>query len=114
MKDIKALAQAAKNRLRGICEQKKASPKLRLIKGGEGVIKVIAPEQENEKLYQKYKQVLLSDCIHNPLGQMIDKKVYNKLDPENKEKYFFETLEKYKLLKEKYCNQTSEGLGLFA
>lgn len=114
MKDIKALALQAKNRLKGLCGETSNSSGLRLIKGGGEVTKTIAMEKENEKYYQKYKGIVASECLHNPLAHMMDKKVYNKLCSEKKEKYFFETLERYKALKERYGNECQGNLDLFA
>lgn len=114
MKDIKTLALQAKNRLKGLSGETSNSSKLRFIKGGGENIKIIAIEKENEKFYQKYKSVVASECLHNPLGCMMDKKIYNKLCSEMKEKYFFETLEKYKILKEKYGEECQKNLDLFA
>jgi hypothetical protein len=114
MKDIKALAQQAKNRLKGLCGLKTAEPKLRLIKGGDGTIKVIAKEKESEKLYQKYKDIIMSDSVHNPLACMMDKRMYNKMCDEMKEKYFFETLEKYKSLRERCSKESNHTFDMFA
>lgn len=114
MKDIKTLALQAKNRLKGLCGNTSSSSKLRLIKGGNENIKIISMEKENEKFYQKYKDIIASECLHNPLGCIMDKKLYNKLCSENKEKYFFETLEKYRLLKERYGAECQNNLDLFA
>ncbi|MGI5841801.1 MAG: hypothetical protein ACOX6H_00680 [Christensenellales bacterium] len=115
MRDLKTLAMQAKNRLKGYKEQPKTkNTKLKLIKGGDSSIKIICKEAEMEQFYNKFKDIINSDCIHNPIGCMIDKKVYNKLCDTKKELYFFETLEKYKLLKERCSKENNQNINLFA
>lgn len=105
MKDIKTLAAQAKNRLRGICSQSETKGNLRLIKSTSSQIRVIITEDDQEKIYEKYKDVVMNEELHNPIAYMMDKKIYNQLCDNKKEKYFFETLEKYQKLRERCCKE---------
>ena len=57
---------------------------------------------EDEKIYPKVKAMLLSnaDCC-NPLGELIDKKLYSTLSDIEKEKYILDLSKKYNLIREK-------------
>lgn len=113
MRNIKSLALQAKNRLRGICKED-AKNNLKLIKGDNyNQIRVIITEDDSEKLYEKYKTLLGEDNVHNPIGVMMDKKLYSQLCKSKKEKYFFDTLDKYQKLKERCCKEHKENLQSF-
>lgn len=110
MRNLKSLALQAKNRLRGICKED-AKNNLKLIKGDNyNQIRVIVTEDDSEKLYEKYKNLLVEDDLINPIGIMMDKKLYSQLCESKKEKYFFDTLEKYQKLKERCCKEQKEHL----
>ena len=112
MRDLKTLAMQAKNRLKGICEEKNTKGNLRLIKGNQNQIKVIVTEDESDKLYERYKDVVTED-MHNPIAAMMDKKLYSQLAGSKKEKYFFDTLDKYQKLRERCCKEVKEDINIF-
>lgn len=51
---------------------------------------------EDEKFYKKVCKILTENPdIHNPIGKLIDNKIYNTLSTSSKEKYFFDLIDKY-------------------
>lgn len=111
MRNIKSLAMQAKNRLRGISKEDDKN-NLRLIKG-DNTFRVIVAEDDSDRVYEKYKNLITSDEIHNPIGVMMDKKVYSQLCESKKEKYFFDTLDKYQKLKERCCKEQKDNIQTF-
>lgn len=111
MRDLKTLAMQAKNRLKGICNEKNSKNNLIFIKGQEQ-IKVVVTEDDTEKIYEKFKDVVMSDCV-NPLACMMDKKLYSQLCESKKEKYFFDTLDKYQKLRERCHKEVKEDINTF-
>ncbi len=92
MRNLKTLAEQAKNRLRG--KDSKFSS-LQLIQGGSIEFKRILDEK-NEKLYEKVKEILKKEeSFTNPISQIMDMKHYNSLNSTEKERYFFKMLDKY-------------------
>lgn len=113
MRNIKSLALQAKNRLRGLCKEE-VKNNLRVIKGENyNQIKVIIAEDDSEKLYEKFKNIISQEDIHNPIGVMMDKKLYSQLCESKKEKYFFDTLEKYQKLRERCSKEQQENIQFY-
>lgn len=56
----------------------------------------IFSNDEDEKFYKKVCQILMENPdVHNPIGKLIDNKVYNSLQSSSKEKYFFDLVDRY-------------------
>lgn len=111
MRDIKTLAMQAKNRLRGLGGVG-VTKGLRLV-DEKSPIKFVTCEDDSEKIYEKFKDVVVSDEIHNPIGCMMDKKLYSQLCQTKKEQYFFDTLEKYQRLRERCCKEQNQNIDTF-
>ena len=105
---LKRMAQMAKNRLRN--KVKEADIKnsngrnnFRVIYGAGVDIKSKIITKEDSKFYDKLKIMLDEDIdVINPISRLTDYKVYNKLDPNLKERYLFDVINKYKFYKLKY------------
>ncbi len=108
---LKRMALMAKNRLRNKVRENdnKALQKGDRFKVlfGEGVdIKSKIITKEDAKLYNKVKQMLDEDeDVVNPLAKLIDYKIFNKLNEEEKERYLLVLVNKYKQYKIKYYNE---------
>lgn len=103
MRDLKKLAQQAKNRLKGKTVDKR---NLRLLEGGEVEFKrVLLSEKDNQIMYNKVKAILEKDEVYNPIALLIDLKYYNSLPLNLKEKYFFEIVDKYYYYKQQIENE---------
>lgn len=112
MRDLKTLAMQAKNRLKGISTQGDSKGNLRLMEESSNQIRVIVTEDDGEKIYEKFKDLIAMDGLYNPIACMMDKKIYNQLCDNKKEKYFFDTLEKYQKLRERCCRE-NDDLNIF-
>lgn len=103
MRDLKTLAQQAKNRLRG--RDYKDVKTLRLIKG-ENVEYRRVLQTDEDKLYGKVKDILSrEEEFYNPISYLMDMNYYNSLSPTEKERYFFEIVDKFHALKERYYRE---------
>ena len=98
---LKQMAQQAKNRLRG------KSDKITNIKNGKNYanysgsnIKTVIISNDDVVLYDKIKSI--KDDTINPLNELIDFSYYKTLNPEQKERYFFNLADKYRTLMQKY------------
>lgn len=90
---LKTLAMKAKQRMNENCSNTKNYGKN---------IKIIS-DKPKEELYVKVCAVLTRDRdTATPLGELIDKKLYNSLDKFAREKYFFEIAEMYLELKKRF------------
>lgn len=88
MSSIRQLAQLAKYRLRG---EEKFNKNVKKISSSL-----------DEALYNKVKELLAEEEeVINPIARLMDNKHYNSLNEEQKERYFFELVDKYKLYREK-------------
>lgn len=58
---------------------------------------------EDDMLYKKVCKIL-DDCVDitNPIGQLVDREIYDKLDSNAKQRYVFKLADKYRTLKERY------------
>ena len=98
MRDLKTLAQQAKNRLRGKTTDER---NLKLLQGGCVQFKrVLINNKEDEILYNKVKNILQDESIFNPIAKLIDFKYYNSLPNNLREKYFFDIVDKFYMFKE--------------
>lgn len=60
----------------------------------------------DEMLYKKVKNMLDEDeYTLNPIGQLMDKNIYNKLDEQNKQRYVLELSNKYHELRDRYYRE---------
>jgi len=60
----------------------------------------------DEILYQKVCELLESDeVITNPIGELVDKELYEKLDEGNRQKYILDLSKKFRELKARYANE---------
>lgn len=67
--------------------------------------------EEDEKFYNKVCQMLTENRdIHNPIGKLIDSKIYNSLPASSKEKYFFDLVDKYGQCKARYEKEHSVAI----
>ena len=97
------LAREAKNRLRNYNKEKSIFEQIPYSKSCLG-------EQEQE-LYQRVCKMLdKDDVIINPIQELVDKKYYNSLSLESKQKYIIDLTEKYKLLKMRYIREHGTNL----
>jgi len=95
---LKLLAQIAKKRLKGEII-KTSPPKFTTLRENVRLL----PTDEDEKLYAKVCHILSENKdIINPLGKLIDYKKYNNLNGFEREKYFFDLVDKYAELKKKF------------
>ena len=60
-------------------------------------------QSEDDNLYRKVCKIL-DDCsdVTNPIGLLVDREVYDKLDSNAKQRYVFKLADKYRTLKERY------------
>ena len=92
MRDLKRLAQQAKNRLKGKTTDER---NLKLLQGGEVEYRrVLLSDKENQIMYNKVKEILHSGEVYNPIALLLDTKHYNSLPKNLREKYFFDTVDK--------------------
>lgn len=63
-------------------------------------IKIISTN--DEKFDQKVREILASgEDIHNPIKKLMDESKFMKLDERGRERYLFETIERYNAIREK-------------
>ncbi len=65
-----------------------------------------APSAEEERMYRKVCEILDStEVTMNPIGQLIDRSVYDGLDPAGKQRYILELSEKFRELQARYYRE---------
>lgn len=65
-----------------------------------------APSETEERMYRKVCDILGGDEIAlNPIGQLIERDVYDKLDPNGKQRYVLELSEKFRELQARYYKE---------
>ena len=65
-----------------------------------------APSAEEERMYRKVCEILdSSEVTMNPIGQLIDRAVYDGLDPAGKQRYILELSEKFRELQARYYRE---------
>lgn len=71
-------------------------------------VKLSLNVQEKE-LYERVKRILTrEEVVINPIQELIDKKYYNTLSFDGKQKYIFDLSEKYKELKSRFEREQEE------
>lgn len=66
-------------------------------------------EEADEKLYRKVCEILDNDeVIMNPIGQLVDKTEYDRLDDNGKQRYILELSSKFREFQERY-NRERKG-----
>lgn len=67
---------------------------------------VLLNSKEDEKLYLKVKEILTEneDAI-NPIGKLVDAQKFSSLSEQDKEKYLFNLVDKYKKMKERFSKE---------
>lgn len=69
-------------------------------------IAIGAPAVSDEKMYRKVCDILDSNEVTlNPIGQLIDRDVYDGLDAAAKQRYILELSDKFRELKERYYRE---------
>ena len=86
------LARDAKSRMRNYNKEKSIFEQMSYAK--------ISFSVQEQELYDRVCKILTRDeVVINPIQELIDKKYYNALSSEAKQKYIFDLSEKYKELK---------------
>jgi len=94
-----ALAKQAKNRMRNYSKDKSIFENIQYIN---------SYNEQDQILYKKICKMLDEDrIIINPIKELIDKKYYDSLSLEAKQKYIFDLSDKYKEMKERYIKEHS-------
>lgn len=92
-----SLARQAKNRMRNYSKDKSIFEHIQYIN---------SYNEQDQLLYKKICKMLAEDrIIINPINELIDKKYYNSLSIEAKQKYIFDLSDKYKEMKERYLKE---------
>ena len=64
--------------------------------------------EQDQQLYKKICKMMEEDqVVTNPIKELIDKKYYDSLSLEAKQKYIFDLSDKYKEMKERYIKEHS-------
>lgn len=67
-------------------------------------------KSSDEKMYRKVCDILDSNEVAlNPIGQLIDRSVYDGMDAAAKQRYILELSEKFRELKERYYRERNTG-----
>lgn len=92
-----SLARQAKNRMRNYSKDKSIFENIQYIN---------SYNEQDQALYKKICKMLNEDrVIINPIRELIDKKYYDTLSLEAKQKYIFDLSDKYKEMKERYIKE---------
>lgn len=108
---LKLLAQKAKKRL------SKAGENIESSIGEKSTLAYLSPTKyaivvsrqriEEDPLFEKVKKILEKDDIHNPLGELTDKNVFNSLSSLEKEKYIIDISKRYNEIKDYFARQNA-------
>ena len=100
------LARDAKSRMRNYNKEKSVFEQMPYAK-----VSLTSREQE---LYERVKKLLSRDeVVINPIQELIDRKYYNSLTVEARQKYIFDLSEKYKQMKLKYEQEAYNNVSNF-
>lgn len=100
---LKMLAQQAKNRLRGKQSGGKKQLNFKVYcNSSENIKNVIISSKEDELMYKKVVGLLEKEQEINVVSYLIDKRYYNSLSEQAKQRYFLTTLDKYRKFKQRY------------
>ena len=62
--------------------------------------------QKDEQFYDRVCQLLERDeNVTNPIGQLVDKEEYDRLDAENRQRYILELSKKFREMRERYYRE---------
>ncbi|HIV63786.1 MAG TPA: hypothetical protein H9693_03385 [Firmicutes bacterium] len=65
--------------------------------------------EKEEKLYVKVREILDRDeNVMNPIGQLVDRTVFDKLDEANRQRYILELSAKFRELRERYYKEKTK------
>jgi len=93
------LARQAKNRMRNYSKDKSVFGNINYIN---------SYNEQDQQLYKKISKMMEEDrIIINPIKELIDKKYYDSLSLEARQKYIFDLSDKYKEMKERYIREHS-------
>lgn len=74
--------------------------------GRNAEISTVATSGADEKMYKKVCEILSGDEVTlNPIGQLIERNVYDNLDSAGRQRYIFELSEKFRQLQERYYRE---------
>lgn len=97
------LARDAKSRMKNYNKEKSIFEQIPYAK--------VCFNSHEQDLYEKVCKLLEKDeIVINPIQELIDKKYYNSLSNEAKQKYIFELSEKYKVMKDRYNMEREESI----
>lgn len=101
-RSVKRFAKEARARLLGnkYSERKQKQPSGRVFK--------MQKDNFDEELYLKVCEIMCKDCVTNPLGLLIDRQFFEKLDECDRLKYVFRLSKKYIDLLERYRKEHLE------
>ena len=69
--------------------------------------------EKEEKLYVKVREILDRDeNVMNPIGQLVDRTVFDKLDEANRQRYILELSAKFRELRERYYKEKTKYVWL--
>lgn len=108
--NLYSLAKLAKKRLRENSYKENrilltTNPSPIIIKHETKTTTITVINNKDELLYQKVCDLLSRGNTLNPVGQLIDQKIFSSLDMEAKQKYIYNLTEKYKELKLRYYKE---------
>lgn len=120
MSSLRALAQKAKYRLRAISndsqttdqKQEKTKTYSEACLSARIQYAIIANQKrvQDDPLYNKIKRMLIKDIdISNPLSQIIEHDIFDKLNDSQKEKYMYKLSKRYIDIKEHILKELSES-----
>ena len=103
---LKMLAQKAKKRLSTAGQSFVEIDKPTTAYLADGSYAIVANNQKikEDPLFEKVKKLLDQDNILNPLAELTDKKVFDKLSDIEKEKYIMDISKRYNEIKEYFAN----------
>ena len=106
---LKLLAQKAKKRLstagQSISETSTAKTTFAYLATGTYAIVASKQSLEDDPLYDKVKKLLDSGETENPLAQLTDKAIFEKLNDTEKERYIIDISKRYNKLKDYFMSK---------
>ncbi len=96
--ELKRLAQNARNRLMNKGEN--SIKKTNAVLSPNVKFKIISTSQD-ESFKTRTMQLLESDAL-NPIGELMDLKVYNSLDEDKKQRYLLDVIEKFNRYRQEF------------
>ena len=107
---LKQLAQKAKKRLStaGQSITKNETEKIKSAYLSQAKYAIVASKQsiEEDPLFEKVKKLLAKEDVFNPLAELTDYSIFNKLSALEKEKYIMDISKRYNEIKDYFLNHT--------